>query len=394
MSEKFKINRFVHYVGVNDRKTHLFENLWPLPLGVSYNAYLVVGEKIALIDTVESCYASELLEMIVRTVGNRPLDYLIVNHMEPDHSSSINAIRQAYPGIQILGNAKTIQMLEGYYGAHQGIIEVKEGDSLCLGGETLRFYLTPMVHWPETMMTYCEQEQLLFSGDAFGTFGALNGAVLDQDMDLSPYWDEMYRYYANIVGKYGSPVQKALQKLSGLDIRVICPTHGPVWKKELNKVVGIYDKLSRYEGEKGVVIAYGSMYGNTARTAMRMSKELASLGLETVVMHNLSVSSLSDVLRDVFKYRGLVIGSPTYNAGLFPPVEALVNALAARNVKNKVYACFDSFTWAGAAAKKLQEFGVTMNWEIAGEAVELKQGYSREKTEACALLAKNLLAKL
>ena len=207
MSEKFKINRFVHYVGVNDRKTHLFENLWPLPLGVSYNAYLVVGEKIALIDTVESCYASELLEMIVRTVGNRPLDYLIVNHMEPDHSSSINVIRQAYPGIQILGNAKTTQMLEGYYGAHQGIIEVKEGDSLCLGGETLRFYLTPMVHWPETMMTYCEQEQLLFSGDAFGTFGALNGAVLDQDMDLSPYWDEMYRYYANIVGKYGSPVQ-------------------------------------------------------------------------------------------------------------------------------------------------------------------------------------------
>ncbi|HQN86868.1 MAG TPA: FprA family A-type flavoprotein [Bacteroidales bacterium] len=394
MSEKFKINRFVHYVGVNDRKTHLFENLWPLPLGVSYNAYLVVGEKIALIDTVESCYASELLEMIVRTVGNRPLDYLIVNHMEPDHSSSINVIRQAYPGIQILGNAKTTQMLEGYYGAHQGIIEVKEGDSLCLGGETLRFYLTPMVHWPETMMTYCEQEQLLFSGDAFGTFGALNGAVLDQDMDLSPYWDEMYRYYANIVGKYGSPVQKALQKLSGLDIRVICPTHGPVWKKELNKVVGIYDKLSRYEGEKGVVIAYGSMYGNTARTAMRMSKELASLGLETVVMHNLSVSSLSDVLRDVFKYRGLVIGSPTYNAGLFPPVEALVNALAARNVKNKVYACFGSFTWAGAAAKKLQEFGVTMNWEIAGEAVELKQGYSREKTEACAMLAKNLVAKL
>lgn len=394
MTDTFKINRFVRYVGVNDRKTHLFENLWPLPQGVSYNAYLVIGEKIALIDTVEACYTSELLANIVRMAGSRPLDYLVINHMEPDHSSSINAVCQAYPDIQIVGNAKTLQMLEGYYGIHEKTLEVKEGDSLCLGGETLRFYLTPMVHWPETMMTYCEQEQLLFSGDAFGTFGALNGAVFDQDMDLSAFWDEMYRYYANIVGKYGSPVQKALQKLSDLEIHVICPTHGPVWKKELNKVIGIYDKLSRYEGEKGVVIAYGTMYGNTARTAMHMARELAALGMEPVVMHNLSVSSLSDVLRDVFKYRGLVIGSPTYNAGLFPPVEALINALAARTVKNRVYACFGSFTWAGAAAKKLHEFGVAMNWDNAGEPLELKQGYSQEKTEACALLAKQLVSKL
>lgn len=394
MSENFKINRFVRYVGVNDRKTHLFENLWPLPQGVSYNAYLVIGEKIALIDTVEACFTAELLEKIVRTVGNRPLDYLVINHMEPDHSSSINAVRQAYPDVQIVGNAKTLQMLEGYYGIHKGTLEVKEGDSLCLGGETLRFYLTPMVHWPETMMTYCEQEKLLFSGDAFGTFGALNGAVLDQDMDLSPYWDEMYRYYANIVGKYGSPVQKALQKLSGLNIQAICPTHGPVWKKEISRVIGIYDKLSRYEGEKGVVIAYGSMYGNTAQTAMHMAEELAALGMEPVVIHNLSVSPLSEVLRDVFKYRGLVIGSPTYNAGIFPPVEALLNALAARNVKNRVYGCFGSFTWAGAAAGKLQDFGVAMNWDSAGEPLELKQGYTKEKTEACALLAKNLVAKL
>jgi flavorubredoxin len=388
------INRFVCYVGVNDRKTHLFENLWPLPQGVSYNSYLVIGEKIALIDTVEACYTAELLEKIVQAVGNRPLDYLVINHMEPDHSSSVNAVRQAYPDIQIVGNAKTLQMLEGYYGVHKACLEVKEGDSLCLGGESLRFYLTPMVHWPETMMTYCEQEKLLFSGDAFGAFGALNGAVLDQNMDLNPYWDEMYRYYANIVGKYGSMVQKALQKLSGLDIQVICPTHGPVWKKELKKVINIYDKLSRYEGEKGVVIAYGTMYGNTAQTAMRMAEELVALGIEKVVMHNLSVSSLSDVLRDVFKYRGLVIASPTYNAGLFPPVEALTNALAARNVKNRVYASFGSFTWAGAAAKKLQDFGKAMNWDCVEETLELKQAYSYEKTEASALLAKSLVAKL
>jgi flavorubredoxin len=213
-------------------------------------------------------------------------------------------------------------------------------------------------------------------------------------MDLNPYWDEMYRYYANIVGKYGSMVQKALQKLSGLDIQVICPTHGPVWKKELKKVINIYDKLSRYEGEKGVVIAYGTMYGNTAQTAMRMAEELVALGIEKVVMHNLSVSSLSDVLRDVFKYRGLVIASPTYNAGLFPPVEALTNALAARNVKNRVYASFGSFTWAGAAAKKLQDFGKAMNWDCVEETLELKQAYSYEKTEASALLAKSLVAKL
>ncbi|MFA5469578.1 MAG: FprA family A-type flavoprotein, partial [Bacteroidales bacterium] len=389
MSDINKINRFVRYVGVNDRKTHLFENLWPLPQGISYNAYLVIGEKIALIDTVEAAYTQALLDKISLAVGNRPLDYLVINHMEPDHSSSVNVVRQAYPDIQIVGNAKTLQMLEGYYGICKGTLEVKDGDNLCLGGESLRFYLTPMVHWPETMMTYCEQEHLLFSGDAFGAFGALNGAVLDQDMEPEAYWDEMYRYYANIVGKYGSPVQKALQKLSGLDIQVICPTHGPVWKKELKKVIAIYDKLSLYEGEKGVVIAYGTMYGNTARTAMHMAEELAASGLAPIIMHNLSVSPLSDVLRDIFKYKALVIGSPTYNAGLFPPVEALLNALTARTVKNRVYACFGSFTWAGAAAKKLQEFGNTMNWDSAGEALELKQGYSREKTEACSLLAKS-----
>lgn len=394
MVDTYQINPLVRYVGVDDRKITLFENLWPLPLGVSYNAYLVIDRQIALIDTVDAAHSPILLDNIRRAIADRPLDYLIINHMEPDHSASIQAVQAAYPQVKIVGNAKALQMLEGYYGIAEGTLEVKEGDSLNLGSETLRFYQTPMVHWPETMMTYAEQEQVLFSGDAFGSFGALNGAVLDRDLDVEPFWDEMYRYYASIVGKYGSPVQKALQKLANLPIRTICSTHGPVWEENLARVLSIYDKLSRYEGDRGVVIAYGSMYGNTEQTAMRISRELAARGIAPIVMHNLSVSNLSFVLRDVFKYQALVLGSPTYNAGLFPPVEALTNALAARAIKNRIYACFGSFTWAGAAAKKLQEFGKTMHWDCVEEVPELKQAYSEEKTAACAVLVDDLVSKL
>ena len=272
MKDLTKLTDRIFYVGVNDRTKHLFEGLWPLPLGVSYNAYLVCGERTALVDTVDACFTGRLLANVRERLGDRPLDYLVINHMEPDHSASIAAVRQAYPAVRIVGNAKTLQMIEGYYGIACGTVEVKEGDVLDLGGLTLAFCMIPMVHWPETMATWCAEERTIFSGDAFGTFGALNGDVTDEQLDVEPFWEEMRRYYACIVGKYGQPVQRALAKVAPLDIAMICSTHGPVWRREIARVVELYDKVSRYEGEPGAVIAYGSMYGNTEQMAETVAR--------------------------------------------------------------------------------------------------------------------------
>ena len=229
----------IHYVGVNDRTTTRFESLWSLPYGVSYNSYLVIDEKVALIDTVEVSFGEQFIDNIRAILKDRPIDYLVVDHMEPDHSSSIKTLRLLYPEMQIVGNAKTLQMLDGYYGIHTLTREVKEGESISLGQKNLSFYMAPMVHWPEVMVTYCPEHKVLFSADAFGTFGALNGGILDSQLSLDHFWDEMRRYYACIVGKYGAPVQKALQKLSGLPIETICSTHGPVWQQEIGRVIGI-----------------------------------------------------------------------------------------------------------------------------------------------------------
>ena len=377
----------IHYVGVNDRTTTRFEGLWSLPFGVSYNSYLVVGEKIALIDTVEEAFGSRLFENIREAIGDRKIDYLVVNHMEPDHSSSIAALRLRYPELQIVGNAKTIQMIGGYYGIDGGMIEIKEGDTLDLGGKSLTFHLIPMVHWPETMVTWYAAEGVLFSGDAFGTFGALDGGITDSQVDTDRYWDEMRRYYACIVGKYGVPVQKALQKLGGLDLRTICPTHGPVWQHEVSRVLAQYDRLSRYEGEPGVVLAYASMYGNTEQLAERIARELVGAGVRPVRVYNLSYTDPSVVLRDIFRFDTLIVGSPTYNAELFPPVEELLRRIEARCIPQRRFAFFGSFTWAGAAVRRMREFSERMKWTPLCEPIEMKQGYSPAMADRCHTLA-------
>lgn len=389
-----EISTGIHYVGVNDRTKHLFEGLWPLPLGVSYNSYLIVDKSVVLIDTVDHCYTDLFFEKIKNILGERPIDYLVVNHMEPDHSASINDLCRIYPDIKIIGNNKTIGMIEGFYGIFNKFHEVKDGEHLSLGEKTLTFYMTPMVHWPETMMTYCENEKVLFSGDAFGCFGTLDGGIIDYQMNTERYWDEMFRYYSNIVGKYGSPVQKALTKLSGIDIQMICPTHGPVWKNEISKVVDIYNRLSLYEGEEGVVIAYGSMYGNTERMAETIAGELAAQGIKNIVMHNVSKSDMSYILRDIFKYKGLIIGSPTYTNELFPNIESLISKLESRDMKNRIFGFFGSFTWAGAAVKRLSAFAERMKWEVTGNPVEMKQGITAEKVAQCKELAKAMAERV
>ena len=385
----------IRYVGVNDRTTTRFEGLWPLPAGVSYNAYLVIGDRIALIDTVEESFGGVLVDNIREQIGDRPIDYLVVHHMEPDHSSSMTALRRLYPDMRIVGNAKTLQMIEGYYGLREGTVAVADGETLDLGGgKTLQFHLAPMVHWPETMVTWCPEERTLFSGDAFGTFGALDGGITDTQLDPDRYWDEMRRYYACIVGKYGAPVQKALAKVGRLPVETLCATHGPVWQREIARVIDLYDRLSRYEGEPGAVIAYGSMYGNTARMAERIARSLAEEGIRTIKVYDLSYAEPSEVLRDVFRYDTLVVGSPTYNGGLFPPVAHLLEMIAERCVPQRRFAWFGSYTWAGAAVRCFAAFAERMKWTAACEAAEMKQGFADEDCDRCCALARNLAAAM
>ena len=394
MNEKTLITGRIHYVGVNDRQKHLFEGMWPLPQGVSYNSYLIDDDITCLVDTVDAAYFDVFLGKIHDVIGSRPIQYLIINHMEPDHSGSIRLIKQQYPDIVIVGNRQTFGMIEGYYGVTGERYEVREGDFLDLGHHKLRFYLTPMVHWPETMMTLDETDGVLFAGDAFGCFGTLDGGFLDTRINTDKYWDEMTRYYANIVGKYGNPVQKALAKLAGLPIRTICSTHGPVWTELAPRVVGIYDRLSRYEAEEGVVIAYGSMYGHTEQLAEAIAVELSAQGIRDIVMHNVSKSHPSYILRDIFRYRGLIVGSPTYCNHVYPEVESLLEKVLLREVKGRYLGLFGSFTWAGAAVKRMRELVEKGKFEPVGDPVEMKQAMTPLAQEQARQLARAMADRL
>ena len=384
MSIMKKISERIYYIGVNDDTKTLFEGLWPLPYGVSYNSYIVADEKVALIDTVEHDFEEEYLENISQAIGDRPIDYLVVNHMEPDHSSLTAYMLDKHPQMKIVANAKTVPMLKGYYGIDESrILVMKDGDRLSLGSCELIFYMVPMVHWPETMVTWLAEEGTLFSADAFGTFGAVNQDVVDSEGTFESFRDEMMRYYSNIVGKYGTPVQTALKKLAGLDIKRICSTHGPVWEKSIGEVVGLYDKMSRYEVEKGVCIAYGSMYGNTAAAAEALAEELRRLGVPCAI-HDLAGNvnpglGVSGALRDVFKYDTIVAASPTYNNGIFPPVETFMKALQSRLIKGRRFYALGSYTWAGSSVNLLNAMAETMNFEILASGCSFAQAYSPEK---------------
>ena len=386
-----KISNRIYSVGVNDHDKALFEGLWPLPYGVSYNSYLVVDEKVALIDTVEAGFEEEFLENISQAIGERAIDYLVVNHMEPDRSSLVGYMLDKYPGLQIVANAKTVPMLKGYYGTPQEkILVVKEGESVSLGSSTLSFYMIPMVHWPETMVTWLAEEQTVFSGDAFGTFGVVAEDIVDSTMTFELYRDEMIRYYSNIVGKYGTPVQSALKKLAGLPVARICSTHGPVWENNVDDVVRLYDKLSKYEVERGVCIVYGSMYGNTAAAADALAIEMESRGIPCAV-HDLAGNNagelgVSGAIRDAFKYDTLIVGSPTYNNGIFPPVETFMRALKSRLIKDRRFYAFGSYTWAGSSVNQLNALAQEMNFELLGPGTSFAQAYSRDKFNVAAIV--------
>lgn len=391
-----EITHRIHYVGVNDREKQLFENLWPIPDGVSYNSFIVSGEnKVALIDTVEIGQSRKFLESLRQNTGASKIDYLVINHMEPDHSGSIRNILSLFPDIKIVGNSKTIQMVEGYYHPEKSdlYIEIKEGDVLDLGGISLKFFMTPMVHWPETMMTYCEQEKVIFSGDAFGTFGALNGGLTDAEMDCGKYIEEMYRYYSNIVGKYGRFVLNALKKIEGIDLEYICSTHGPIWHQKIPEVMKIVKKLASYEPEPGVTVIFGSMYGNTAELADLIATELNKRGVRRIKVYNARSTDLSYMISDAFRYEGLIVGSPTYSNEVFPPVQNFLNALKTREIKNRVTASFGSFGWAPLAAKAISEFITSLGLESAGS-MTMKQSMTESTRKDVAELVENFVNML
>lgn len=390
-----EIVKGVHYVGVNDRTTTRFEGIWPLPYGVSYNSYLVCGaQKNAVIDGVEVSHCFKQIDRIKEIKQDIKIDYLIINHMEPDHSGGVVALCREFPEIKVVGNAKTADMLKGYYGLEKNVVVVADGDCIDLGGKTLQFHLTPMIHWPETMMTYLVEDKMLFAGDAFGCFGALNGGIVDTEMDTSGYYPEMTRYYSNIVAKYGLFVQKALAKFADVPVDYICSTHGPVWHDELKKVIGVYDKLSRGESEDGVVIAYASMYGNTEEMVDVVARQLAVNGIKNIKVHNVSYSDESFILRDIYTYKGLIVMSPTYNGCAFPKIEALLSSLQLRATSGKVFACAGSFTWASAAVKRINAMVEKLKFTYVDGDVEMKQGMSGDVAEKCRVLADRFAAEL
>jgi len=332
--QKVNLAENIYFLGFNDRRTNLFENIWPIPHGISYNSYLLVDDKIALVDTVERSFIDEYLDNIEDIIGNRQVDYLIINHMEPDHSGALKAIVQKYPDITLVGNKKTFGFVESFYMTPKNILVVHDGNLLDLGKFKIQFQTIPMVHWPETMVAFEETNKILFTGDAFGSYGTLDGGIFDDEINLDFYEIEVMRYFTNIVGKYCPHTQRAIQKLAPLDFKMIAATHGPVWRNDLSWILTRYNKWSSYDLDKGVVIVYGSMYGNTQKMAEVIARRIAERGIKNIRVYDASKTHSSYIINDIFKYKGFIVGSAAYNNALFPNVEILLSTIEHMAPKN------------------------------------------------------------
>ncbi len=361
-----KVTNDITWVGCNDRRLALFENLFPIPRGVSYNSYLIQDEKTVLMDTVDSSASQQFLENVAYALKGRDLDYLIVQHMEPDHCGTIVEVMRTYPRAKVVGSVKALQMIGQFYDvsgfdAEERMMAVKEGDTLATGAHTLHFLMAPMVHWPEVMVTYDEKDKALFSADAFGTFGALNGKLFSDEVDFEGEWlPDARRYYANIVGKYGVQVQALMKKAAAVDIQMICPLHGPVWRSGLSWFMDKYDKWSRYEPEdKAVAIIYGSIYGNTENAADALASRLTDKGVKDVKMYDVSRTHVSELIAEIFRCSHVVLACSTYNGGIYPPMADLLEDMKALSVQNRTVALMENGTWAAASGRlitaKLEE---------------------------------------
>ena len=377
--QQIQLTENIYYVGVNDRHTELFENHMELPNGVSYNSYLIVDDKVALIDPVEANFLEEYLFKVKSVLQGRKVDYLIINHDEPDHSSTVAAVLREYPEVQVVGNAKTFGPLEAFYGPIENKKVVAEGETLSLGSHTLQFFMAPMVHWPESMVTYEQNSKIVFSNDAFGGFGALNGGIFDDQVNLDFYEDEMRRYYANIVGKVAMQALKAIEKLSALEIKMIAPSHGLVWRSNLAWVIGKYTQWSKQESEEGVVVVYGSMHGNTARMAEIVARGAAEAGIKEVKVYDVAKTEVSFIMSDIWKYKGIIIGACAHYGSMFPNMTLLVHEINEFKPKDKCYAIFGGMSWSGGGVKTLAKFAEEGKWNLVAESVEVKGAPIRDE---------------
>lgn len=377
MHNIYEISPNIYWIGGSDRRLERFENMFPLPNGVAYNSYIIIDEKTAVIDTVDASISALYQSNIEHALGGRKLDYLIINHMEPDHCANIEEIVRRYPEVKLVGNQKTFQFIRQYYSLDMSshYFEVKEGEELSLGRHKLTFYTAPMVHWPEVMFTYEKTEGILFAADAFGSFGAIAGNIFADEVDYDSYFlDEARRYYTNIVGRFGVQVQTALKKLAGLKINMICSLHGLIWRGDkLAYILDKYDHWSRYIPEKkGVVLAYASMYGNTENVVSCLAAKLAQRGVKDMRMYDISKTHASYVISDIFKYSNVVFASPTYNMHLYFMMDSLLRELAVLNIKNRKVTLIGNHTWASAAVKGMTEIINTMKgMELVGTPLDI-----------------------
>jgi len=387
-----KVSKNLLWVGANDRRLAMFEGVYSVPAGVSYNAYLLLDEKTALFDTVDKAVQGRLMENLTEGLGDRKLDYLILQHIEPDHSYAVEAVVAKYPDITLVLSFKAWDFVSQFFNISDDVkrVIVKEGDTLSLGHHKLHFVMAPMVHWPEVMVTYEEKTKTLFSADAFGSFGALNGAIFADEVNFErDYFDEARRYYTNIVGKYGAQVQALLNKASGLEIDMICPLHGFVWRKNLNEIIKPYTLWSKYEPEEhGVMIAYASIYGNTENAAEILASRLWEAGVKTV-MFDVSVTPASEIIAAAFKWSHLVFASTTYNAGVFVTMEALIYDLVAHNIQNRTIVLIENGSWAATSGKLMKDkLATCKNMRFVGETISIKSSVKKEKLEEISALAK------
>lgn len=394
-----KIKEDLFWVGANDRRLAMFEGVYSVPKGVSYNSYLLLDEETVLFDTVDKAVGDRFFENVAEVLGDRPLNYVIVQHMEPDHSATLRQLLEKYTETLVVVNQKTLTMINQFFedlDIENRMILVKEGDKLPVGKHVLTFISAPMVHWPEVMVTYDITDKILFSADAFGSFGALNGAMFADEVDFDrDHLDEARRYYTNIVGKYGVQVQSLLKKASGIEIEMICPLHGFVWRKNIGDFVKKYQLWSSYTPEKtGVMIAYASVYGNTENAAEILASEIREYGIEAVIF-DVSVTPASEIVAAAFKYSHLVFASTTYNAGIFVTMEALISDLVAHNIQNRNVALIENGSWAPTSGSLMREMlSKCKNMSILENTVTVRSSVKRNQLDELKSLAKEIVASI
>lgn len=389
-----KITDDLYYVGASDRRLQLFENLFEIPRGVSYNSYLLMDDKTVLFDTADKSVSAAFFANIKAVLDGRKLDYVIVNHMEPDHAAMLQEIAEKYPEAKIVGNAKTFPMIRQFFDFEFEPLTVAEGDTLETGHHTLTFTMAPMVHWPEVMMTFDTSTGILFSADAFGTFGAVDGNIFRDEIDFNSAWQsDARRYYTNIVGKYGAQVQSVLKKAANLDIKMICPLHGPIWRTNIDWLIEKYDLWSRWEPEcDDVVIAYASMYGNTESAVGVAAAKLSDMG-KRVRLVNICNTERSYAIAEMFRAKNIILAAPTYNGGIYPTMEALVLDMKALMLKNRNVGIIENGTWAPVAGKQITAILETMkDMNITGK-FTVRSSYKNEQDEDMTAFCKALIGE-